>query len=106
MKRGRGQFYSAFRSGRMFNEADVYGSSCEQAAGEHRHEFGDLAHQSPLSKVKAPSTSLPRLHESNARLMSTQAQVLPHTDTLFFDVEINLRCGPVFDYLLAIQFHF
>jgi len=42
----------------MFNEADVGGGSCEQAAREHRNEFGDLAHQSPLSKVKAPSTVL------------------------------------------------
>jgi hypothetical protein len=26
--------------------------------------------------------------------------------SLLFNVEINLRCRPVFDYLLAVQFHF
>ena len=25
---------------------------------------------------------------------------------LLFNVEINLRCGPVLNYLLAVQFHF
>ena len=29
----------------MFNEADVDGSPCEQAAGEHSNEFGDLVHR-------------------------------------------------------------
>jgi hypothetical protein len=28
----------------MFNEADVYGGSREQAAGEHSNEFSNLAH--------------------------------------------------------------
>jgi hypothetical protein len=28
----------------MFNEANVYGGSREQAAGEHSDEFSDLAH--------------------------------------------------------------
>jgi len=33
----------------MFNEADVYGGSREQAAGKHDNEFSDQAHQSPPS---------------------------------------------------------
>src|ERR1700693_6625533 len=30
----------------------------------------------------------------------------PQSAPLFFNVEINLRCGAVFDDLLAVQFHF
>jgi len=33
----------------MFNEADVYGGSREQAAREHSNKFSDLAHRSRLS---------------------------------------------------------
>jgi hypothetical protein len=29
----------------MFNEADVYGGSHEQAAGEHCDEFSNLEHE-------------------------------------------------------------
>ena len=32
----------------MFNEADVYGGSREQAAGEHSDEFSNLTHQPPF----------------------------------------------------------
>ena len=41
----RSYFYSAFHSGRMFNEADVYGGSRKLAAGEHSTEFSNLAHR-------------------------------------------------------------
>src|SRR5713101_568478 len=33
-------------------------------------------------------------------------QISTSEQSLFFNVEINLRCRPVFDYLLAVQFHF
>jgi hypothetical protein len=48
-KFSRSYFYSAFHSGWMFNEVDVYGGSREQAAGEHSNEFSNLTHRSPLS---------------------------------------------------------
>ena len=38
---------AAFHSGRMFDEADVDGGSCEEAAREHSNEFGNLAHRLP-----------------------------------------------------------
>jgi len=44
-KFSRSYFYSAFHSGRMFDEAEVDGGSCEQAAREHTNEFGNLTHQ-------------------------------------------------------------
>src|SRR4029077_12504719 len=42
-KFSRSYFDAAFHSGWMFNEADVDGGSCEQAAAEHSNEFSNLA---------------------------------------------------------------
>ena len=47
-KFSRSYFDAAFHSGWMFNEADVYGGSREQAAGEHSDEFSNLTHQPPF----------------------------------------------------------
>src|SRR5437588_13004538 len=68
-KFSRSYFYSAFHSGRMFNEADVYGGSREQAAGEHGNEFSYLSHQSILSARSSSTHHIMRAawsaHEAN-----------------------------------------
>jgi hypothetical protein len=44
-KFGRRYLNPTLHSRRMFNEADVYGGSREQAAGEHSNGFSNLAHR-------------------------------------------------------------
>jgi len=50
-----------------------------------------------------------RLCESDSRLLRISFSCLPclrSTNTSLFNIEVNLCCGTVLGYFLAVQFHF
>jgi hypothetical protein len=65
----------------------------------------------PLPPEQRPAASLDHLLSrldafARRRKIDYSASNCPQSTPLFFNVEINLRCGAVFDDLLAVQFHF